>query len=150
MQRKVYQAIANKLMAIANCQATGNVEWIERHSEALDELVSHYLPSGSGFDDGTKLDRAKSSASKLVFHTSFHHMNGDGFYDGWTAHTVTVKPSLVFGIELTVSGRDRNEIKDYIAESFHAALTDCEALEQERCEPTPEASSGMFGPLYVE
>lgn len=51
---------------------------------------------------------------------SHHHMNDVGFYTGWTHHKFVVKPSLQFGFELKVGGRNRNGIKDYL----HDALTD--------------------------
>jgi hypothetical protein len=48
-------------------------------------------------------------------------MNDTGYYDGWTEHTVTVTPSFS-GINIRVSGRNRNDIKDYIHETFSYAL----------------------------
>jgi len=80
------------------------------------------MPSGSGIDSGTTLDFDKSSGSKLVFSTSYHHMTEDGMYDGWTEHVVTVKPSLMFGFDLAISGRDRNDIKEYLHEVYHDTL----------------------------
>jgi hypothetical protein len=50
-------------------------------------------------------------------------MNDAGYYDGWTYHVVTVRPSLAFEIDLRVSGPNRNDIKSHIAETFHHALT---------------------------
>ena len=49
-------------------------------------------------------------------------MNENGMYDGWSEHTITVHPSLQFGFRLTVSGRDRKEIKDYLHETFDFVL----------------------------
>lgn len=86
--------------------------------------VRHQLPSGSGFDSGTELDWNRSTEDKLVFTTAFHHMNDSGMYDGWTRHNVTVTPSFHHGCNITVSGQNRNDIKDYIAEIFHFALTE--------------------------
>jgi hypothetical protein len=85
-------------------------------------LVKDYLPSGSGFDAGTTLDEGASSPDKLVFDTSFHHMDEHGGYDGWTEHKVIVTPSLAHGCDLRVTGRDRNDIKSYIGETFAHAL----------------------------
>jgi hypothetical protein len=73
-------------------------------------------PSGSGFDNGTQIDEDRSDV--LRFATAFHHMDECGMYDGWTEHTIRVKPSLAWGFDLKVSGRDRNGIKDYIADVF--------------------------------
>lgn len=118
----LFQAIARALVARANCTATNNVEWLRAHTARAEQLARDNLPSGSGFDSGTRLDIERSTASRLVFTTSFHHMNENGFYDGWTEHTVTVRASLAFDFELVIGGRDRNDIKDYIAECFNSAL----------------------------
>lgn len=124
MMKTLAERIAELVQARANCLAREpvNQEWAERHEERALDLVSRHLPSGSGFDAGTALDLDKSTGEKLVFTTSFHHMNEGGMYDGWTQHTITVRPSLLFGFVLTVGGRDRNDIKNYIGETFHEAL----------------------------
>jgi hypothetical protein len=119
----LYKAIAMTLDAYNRCIETKNTEWEEKHYETLAKLNS-YLPSGSGIDNGTELDEEKSSSEKLVFHFGFHHMNEGGMYDGWTQHTLTVKPSLYFDIELKISGPNRNDIKEYLHETYHAALTE--------------------------
>lgn len=90
--------------------------------DGIEKLVKNKFPSGAGFDAGTKLDLGRSTGEKLVFTTSFHHMDEHGGYDGWTEHTITVKPSMQFDFDLKVSGRDRNGIKDYIAEQFDYTL----------------------------
>jgi hypothetical protein len=76
-----------------------------------------------GFDNGTTLDMDASNPEKLVFQTSFHHMDENGCYSGWTSHRVVVVPSLAFGIRLHIGGEDRNDIKSYIFESFTEFLT---------------------------
>lgn len=122
MKRPLYHVLAQKVQAIINCIASDNKEWEKRHGGDVEDLVLAHMPSGSGFDSGTKIDLDVSSADKLVFYTSFHHMDENGFYDGWTEHTVKVTPSLTSGFDLKIGGRDRREIKDYIAESFYFAL----------------------------
>ena len=74
------------------------------------------LPSGSGFDAGTRIE--KTSDFSIVFVTEYHHMNEIGCYDGWTKHTVKVSASLIGSFTVTVSGSNRNGIKEYIAEVF--------------------------------
>lgn len=118
----LYRRLASLLDSADRCDAANNTEWATRHRNTLRALVKQHMPSGSGFDSGTKLDEDASTPDKLVFLTSFHHMNDCGMYDGWTEHKVTVTPSLAFGYDLRVSGRDRNGIKDYIAETFGHAL----------------------------
>lgn len=117
----LYQVIARKLAAREACAAKGNWEWESKHGDAIASLIKQYLPSGSGFDSGTKLD-ADSTPERLIFHADFHHMDEHGYYDGWSEHTVIVTPSLQWGFDLRVTGRNRNQIKDYIAETFQFAL----------------------------
>jgi hypothetical protein len=80
------------------------------------------MPSGSGVDNGTILDSDKSTAEKLVFSVDFHHMEGNGFYCGWTAHDVVVTPSLAHGFHLRITGRNTNDIKEYLYDVYYAAL----------------------------
>ena len=119
---KLYRKLASLVQAHINCEISGNKEWFEKHEARIEELVKNYMPSGSGFDCGTKIDLDKSTPEKLVFYTDFHHMNEVGYYDGWTEHRITVRPSLAFGFTLTISGKNRNEIKDYIHQVFDCAL----------------------------
>ena len=113
-----YQRIARRLHAMINCESSGNDEWYAKHEEAIHDICQHEMPSGSGFDSGTSFNFDESTPEKLVFNTAFHHMNDGGMYDGWTEHKVIVTPSLEFGFNLRVTGKDRNGIKDYIAEMF--------------------------------
>jgi hypothetical protein len=119
----LYKFLASKIQARANCAANLKThrEWYERHNEDIEAAVKRYMPSGSGFDSGTTLD-AESTAEKLVFNTSFHHMDQNGFYTTWTEHRVTVRPSLIFGFTIKISGPNRNAIKELIAQSFEMAL----------------------------
>jgi hypothetical protein len=118
----LYRRLATLVSAISNCERSGNVAWGDKHKVLLEHLVRENMPNGGGFDNGTKFDIEASTPEKLVFNTSFHHMDDFGGYDGWTEHRVSVKPSLMFGFHLVVSGRNRNEIKDYIYEAFENAL----------------------------
>jgi len=119
--------LAQLVHARINCAESGNADWEGRHIARIESLVSEHMPSGSGYDSGTTLDLDKSTGEKLVFVTSFHHMNDSGMYDGWTEHNVIVTPSLAFGFNLKVTGKDRNDIKDYMAECFSDCLhKECE------------------------
>lgn len=118
---QVAQKIASLILARANCLDRSNTEWADRHGETLAAIMRD-APSGGGFDNGTVLHHF-SSPETLRFITSFHHMDAHGSYDGWTDHAVTVKASLALGLDLRVSGRDRNGIKDYIHETFQTWLS---------------------------
>lgn len=121
--RKVYQLIASALQARINCEHTGNAEWHTKHTETINTLVETLLPRGAGFDNGTKFDFDKSKPNRLVFNTSFHHMDTYGSYDGWTDHSVIITPDLACDFDIRVTGWNRNDIKDYIVEAFHAQLS---------------------------
>jgi hypothetical protein len=123
MGRKLYQLIAGRVQAIQNCIKSGNVQWQERHCEALRNLIMDHLPHGSGFDSGVALD-TKATANRLVFNVEYHHMSDAGYYDDWSSHQVIVTPDLSMGFEVRVTGRDRNQIKDYIADVFCTALNE--------------------------
>jgi hypothetical protein len=123
MQRPLYQHIATRVQAIATCAQTGNAEWLIKHRASIDWLVENYMPSGSGIDTGTKWDENVQRSDRLQFYFSYHHMNDGGMYDGWTDHVLTVKPSLVHGITINISGRDRNDVKEYLYQVFECALT---------------------------
>lgn len=119
----LYRILAQAVVQYDNCIKSDNQEWRGKTMDRINRLVKNYLPSGSGFDAGTKLDLEMSDGDKLVFHTSFHHMDQNGMYDRWTEHTVTVRASLAFGMDIKISGRNRNEIKDLIHDEFRTCLS---------------------------
>lgn len=121
MKEKIFAHIASLLVAMDNCRKNGNVEWLERHRDAIDAACINHLPHGSGIDGKrTTLDFDRSTPDRLVFApVDFHHMDDNGFYDGWSEHTVIVTASLAFGYSIKVTGRDRRNIKDYLAEQYH-------------------------------
>jgi hypothetical protein len=120
-KKSLAEVIAQSLKSIENCSESGNYEWRRIHARSLLMFCQEYLPSGGGFDSGTKL-LAESTPENLVFHTWFQHMNDAGYYDASTEHRVTVESSFVFGLSIRVSGSNRNDIKDYIAETFDDCL----------------------------
>jgi hypothetical protein len=123
MKDKTYQAIASKLISMENCRKSSNDVWLDKHADALDAIMDN-APSGSGIDNGVKLLLEDCGRDKLVFQCDFHHMDEHGYYDGWSHHKVTVKPSLFHGITVSISGRNRNDIKEYLGEVLHTWLTE--------------------------
>jgi len=127
--RTVVQEIASLIDARLTCleraeRDTGNSsrDWALTHRLTLGALIKERLPSGAGLDNGVQLDLARSTPEKIVLVTAFHHMNETGMYDGWTDHTITVRASLLHGVKLTISGLNRDEIKDHLHEIFNEAL----------------------------
>lgn len=143
MIRPLYQELASLVQARLNCLEKGNHEWEHNHTNTINRLVKKYLPSGSGFDNGTTIDLDASNRNKLVFNTAFHHMNGGGYYDGWSYHTVTVTPDLSLGFNVKVGGRDRNDIKDYIAGDFDTLLREEIDTDIEYAKSCPTAFLGL-------
>jgi hypothetical protein len=124
MQRPLYQRIATRIVAMANCEENGNNEWYEKHSKALDELERNELPSGSGIDAGCSINREKSNMKRIVIDSSYHAMDAWGFYGRWIDFTVTVKPSLLSGIDLIIKGNfgPDKDLKDNLYDIFDMSL----------------------------
>jgi hypothetical protein len=117
------QELASLCQAIHNCRESGNDEWAERHADQINWIRWQFLPSGSGVDCGTHIDLEKSNGKKLVLLCQYHHMNDTGMYDGWTGHTITVTPAFR-GVDISIGGPDRNNIKDYLYDIFDEALAE--------------------------
>jgi hypothetical protein len=121
MKEKLYQRLSVILGAKKRCEASNNQEWLEKHEKTIQEIMSS-APRGSGIDSGTILLEDKCiEGQRLVFQADFHHMDKYGFYSGWTTHTITVYPTFS-GIQLDISGRNRNELKSYLYEIFSTWL----------------------------
>jgi len=108
--------------ALENCIKSGNTEWEVRWYERLNKLVE-LIPSGSGIDTGPRSHSSvEIKPDAIRFDIEYHHMNDAGVYDGWTEHSVTVRPAFD-DIDVRISGRDRNQIKDHIHEVMYHAFT---------------------------
>lgn len=118
----LFRSIVSTLNAIANCRKSGDAQWIDNHEADLDWMEKQ-LPSGSGIDCGCKIDREKSTDNRLVVTFSFHHMDENGMYCGWSDYKCIVTPSLQFDHSIRITGRDRNGLKDYLHETFDYCLT---------------------------
>jgi hypothetical protein len=141
---RLIEHLANSIVAMRNCEKNGNTEWHDKHYERILWLVKNALPSGSGIDSGTKIDFDASNGDapeKIVLQCSFHHMDEHGGYDGWTDHTVVARPSFVLGIDLTITGKDRNDIKDYLSEVYYDALMQQWTETESGFSRTPPAKS---------
>lgn len=105
-----------------NCEwhKTVNDNFIDQCEKNIDKAES-MLPCGSGFDNGCKIEIEKSGVDKVIIKTSFHHLD-DGYYIGWTDHVITVVPKLCGSFDLKISGKNVNNIKDYIADVFNTDL----------------------------
>jgi len=114
---KIYRTI----QAMKHCLKSGNVEWYDKHDATLNNISKHYLPSGSGIDAGCTINIDESNENKIVINFSFHHMDENGFYDGWTDHKVICKPSFD-GFNLRITGKNKNGVKEYLYDTFDSCL----------------------------
>lgn len=122
MKKPLYTILAGKVLAIHSCMKQGATDNATKHTDAAEDFVKKYMPSGSGVDSGTKLDLFRSTPDRLIFTFGYHHMNDGGYYDGWTEHTAVVTASLAYDFELRITGKDRNSIKDYLHDLYRNAL----------------------------
>jgi hypothetical protein len=122
-ERPLYQQFAHCFAALCNCESGPviNEHWAGVWRDRIVQLQEE-LPSGSGFDNGSEFSFDESRPDKLIFTTSFHHMNDLGSYCGWTDHRIILTPSFIHGFEMKVTGPDKRQIKDYIAQCFSEAL----------------------------
>ena len=121
--KPLYQILSGLIGSRENCLKRGNTEWFDTFSDRIDK-IQNLLPSGSGFDTGSKIDLDKSTPDKIVINTAFHHMDENGYYDHWSDHVVRVLPSLQFGFILKISNPDREDsyFLDYVHECFNYIL----------------------------
>lgn len=118
--RTLAAIISSAVQALSNCKQSGN-PWANNWEDNLNWIERNLLPSGSGIDNGTRIEIDDCKPDRIVLSAGFHHMNEGGFYDGWTEHKITLRPAFD-GIDIAVSGRNRNDIKDYLAETYHYCL----------------------------
>ena len=117
--RTILRAFSEALQAMRNCEKSGNAEWHGRWLDYIAKLQSE-LPHGSGLDGKVEFILDKCNATRVVIFVEFHHMK-HGYYVGWTDHKIIVTATHC-GPEIRVTGKDRNGIKDYLAELFDYAL----------------------------
>ena len=115
---KVYQ----KMARLVDWNPTG--EYVSSKEKQLRDLILNYLPSGSGFDGNINIDK-KSTDKKIILHVEYHHMNDNGFYDGWSTFKIIITPSLAYDYSMQVKGETvvkkyfyDGVFKNYIIDTF--------------------------------
>jgi hypothetical protein len=117
----VIERIAIGVAAI--CNGGGLAKTPEDWQAELEELAREHLPSGSGVDSGTEIDFDESKPDRITLTCSFHHMDDMGSYCGWTEHRIILRPSFIGGFDIAITGRNRRQIKEYLADLYTTALT---------------------------
>lgn len=117
---KLYEAIANNQHLLDALAVPGSDQAMRPFAEDRAERILARLPKGSGFDNGTTIERVTDR--EIVLSTAFHHMDGHGSYCGWTEHKVRVTSSLICDIDVRVGGRNERGIKDYIRDVMRGLM----------------------------
>lgn len=121
-QKTVAQAIHAALVAIANCNQTANDEWRVRWQDYIARISRECLPSGAGIDNGTRVLGLTSESRGFELVLDYHHMNDTGYYTGWTEYRAYIRPAFN-GLEITLSGRNVNDCKEYLHQTLHESLS---------------------------
>lgn len=121
--KTLIQCINSAVTARLGCVESNNNEWFERWEEYLVTIQENNLPRGSGFDAGTTINLNRSGRERIVLDVSYHHMDEHGGYSGWTEHSVIVYPTFD-DFKLRITGRNKNDIKDYIHDVFSNVLAE--------------------------
>ena len=123
MGEPVYISIARGLVSL-NCipDTNKNKELINQAKDNIQRLCD-YLPHGSGFDNGCRIDWEQSKPNKMVILTSYHFMNEQGMYSHWDDYKIVITPSFAESFEMKIYGKNTNGCKDYFYEIFYDKLT---------------------------
>lgn len=127
--------ISTTMQARLNCLQSGNSVWLQRHEDFLDRIVQDWLPHGAGIDSGNKIDleskHNRNPGRSFRIDSSFHLMDDNGYYVGWKNFSVVVRPTFS-GIDLDIVGRIPDYLGDYLADTFHWALSQLVTIEFDR------------------
>ena len=122
---KLYQKLAQHIEhGIAIEKSPNKYPMAQEIFDRTEKQIKDALPSGSGFDNGIKLDYDKSKPDRIVLNADFHHMDDNGYYCGWSYHTIVITPSLQWGFLLKITGSDKRDIKNYISDFAYQFLNE--------------------------
>ena len=106
---KLYQKIARVVS-----QKNKSLNEIEKELTLLKEL----LPYGGGIESGCVIS-LESTKKRIVIITNYWHPN---YSDEWTNHQVVITPSFVGEINLRITGKNKDNVKEYLQDIFREAL----------------------------
>jgi len=115
---KLYKFISFTIDFINNWNDT-------RYQSVIDNCIIPKLPSGSGIDNGCKINLKQSKPLKIIIDSSYHAMNENGMYDRWIDFKIIVTPSFD-NIDINIRGNFGSKyqhLKDYLIEIFQDSLS---------------------------
>ena len=125
----LYQKLARAISARNEADINTLLSSLDSFLQALD--CEWLDPLENGLFNNNRCTVDQDQYKKLIIRSSFYKKDENGnptvpYCFGGIDFKVTVKPSLVCGIELAITGRfgrDRHWLKDFLYENFHYALT---------------------------
>lgn len=127
---KNYQELARTFQAWINCVDAKNELWEGKHKENIEKIMKNF-PQGSGIDNGSKLDYEESKEDRLVINSSYHKMDGNGYYIGWFDFKIIITPSLMFGTNVAIESKMDVYDEQYLVDLFDYFLhEECEIKKE--------------------
>lgn len=117
---KLCKAIVQSNDIVRSSATTENV-W-DQHDDILDFIEQELLPSGSGFDSGTKINREKTTDTRIVLDTAVHPLTDAGYYTAWKHFSIIVSASHLFGFTVKSSKKLPWYIREWVLDTFYEVL----------------------------
>ena len=110
---KLYQKIA---------RVVSQKNWAKRAKEL--SLLQELLPNGNGIrgQEGLAEILPESTKKRIVIYTTYWHPNDSYETSRWTAHQVIITPSFEREINIRITGKNKDNVKDYLHDIFREAL----------------------------
>lgn len=107
---KLYQKIA---------RVASQKNWGKRAKELA--LLKELLPNGNGFREreGLAVILLESTKKRIVIETTYWHKNNS---DEVTSHQVIITPSFEDEINIRITGKNEDNVKEYLHNIFREAL----------------------------
>lgn len=84
-------------------------------------LLQELLPIGNGIEKECVI-LLKSTEKRIVIDTAYWHPNDSYETSRWTDHQIVITPSFEGEINIRITGKNENNVKDYLHHIFHEAL----------------------------
>ena len=107
---KLYQKIA---------RVASQKNWAKRTKEL--SLLQKLLPNGKGIREreGLAVILLESTKKRIVIDTTYWHTNNS---DERTSHQVIITPSFEGEINIRITGKNKDNVKEYLHDIFREAL----------------------------
>jgi hypothetical protein len=120
---KKYQCLASAFKSYSYYISKNNNDTAEMFMNDIKQLIES-LPHGSGIDSTTNFSYLSSKEDKLIITSGYHHMDNNGYYDGWTDFKIILTPSW-YGFNLKIQGafpRKYADTREYLEDLFATDL----------------------------